>query len=233
MGKLVFLSAGAMILGSLIVVACVSDAVAPTPGAQGELDGPCFANGTCQPGLSCGVVKGNAQCVSAGSDAGAGDSSVMSDDGGTTADAVADSGPPVCTFNTTIYPCKPPAQNGNIACYGDPAVQCTASGCGATDVRWECFSPRQCSTLIPCCLPLASAALSVGATCAEGSLQFVDGGTTGGACAATSAPCGVTEMQLCQGRPDCPSGQRCNQVKVHGGGPALDKQVDIGVCVPE
>jgi hypothetical protein len=235
MRKLVFLSIGAVMVGSLMVVACVADeAAAPQTGAQGELDGPCFANGTCQPGLSCGVVKGAAQCVSA-SDASAGDSSSGGDsstgDAGSTMDASSDSGTAACSFTTTVFPCKEPAKPP-VACY-DSLVGCTASGCLSTEVEWDCFSPRQCATLINCCLPLANAALHTGTTCAEGTLQMtLDGGGLGGTCLTTGGACATSDIQLCQANSDCPSNLRCVPVEVVGGGSALSSLVHIGACVP-
>lgn len=231
MGKLLFLSLGAVVVGSLMVVACVSDEVAATgTGAQGELDGPCLPNGMCSAGLSCGVVKGVAQCVPA-DDASAGDASTMGMmDAGSTTDAETDSGPSVCSFTTTVYPCKSPTRP---TCYSS-VVDCTASLCDvSTVVEFDCFSPRQCSTLINCCLPLANAALTTGSTCAEGTLQMkLDGGGFGGTCLNAGGACPASAMQLCQVNSDCPSNLRCVPVKVIGGPPSLDTLVHIGACVP-
>ncbi len=233
MRTLFFWTVGALVFGSF--VACVGDAPATSGAAQGANGGSCFANGTCNPGLSCDPatntcgVGGDASSSDAASDAGTTDS-------GSTVD---ESGVLSCPFNTTFYPCTSP-QN---SCYGD-TFSCSASGCGGpNDTLWSCFSPNQCSTNLPCCLPIAGNSLHAGSTCAEGSLT-IGGDDAGGfevvaQCGSAVGPCPADQYQLCQTNKQCPTGQRCNLVKVTGrvtldspdGGPS--SSVDIGACVPQ
>ncbi len=77
-------------------LACVGEAAVPTPAAVGDLNGPCFANGTCNAPLSCGVVKGVARCVPV-------------DDAAAPVDAsgdVADASRLVCSISPPSYPCS-------------------------------------------------------------------------------------------------------------------------------
>jgi hypothetical protein len=223
MGKLFFSSIGAVV-GTFVVAACVGEApTAPTSGTQtqGGLDGPCFANGTCNEGLSCGVVKGTATCVPSG-DASTVDASSIDD---ANAPDAADSGRPACKFQTTSFPCGDPMPP--IACFG-ATQSCTLTGCGGTDLAWQCFSPRQCSAR--CCVPTANATLIAGADCAVGSLEVSPTATAGASCSSTAA-CAVGDTQLCQANSDCLAGQRCTPVKIVGGGAAINGNV-VAVCVP-
>lgn len=217
------LSIAAVTVGSLLVAACVGESTAPPAAAQGDLNGPCFVNGTCNAGLSCGVVKGAATCVPAG-DASPGDSS---DDGSAT-DA-AEAGLPVCSLTPTPFPCT--GSGSGTACYGTTQT-CSLTGCsGADDLMWSCFSPNQCSTLA-CCLSANSAVLNPNKDCSQGALAMLPGATTGTTCA-TGKKCADGETQLCQFNSQCPAGQFCSVIKVvskgDAGSPSLNGAV-LGVC---
>jgi len=212
---------GVVLVGVTIVatvMACVGDS---TPSTQGQLNGPCFADNACNTGLTCNLVNGAGQCVASGSDASTND--------GSTADA-ADSGPRVCTFQPTFFPCG--GQNPPFACYG-AAQSCTATGCsGQTDVQWQCFSPNQCNS--PCCVSASDATLAGGANCTQGTLVLTApdaGGGNGSVCSAGAA-CPSGHKQLCKANSQCPTGQVCNPVKITGGGLAMNGVV-VGACVPE
>ena len=228
MGKLFFSTLGAVLAGASLLAACVGED-APGLGAsagrrQGELDSPCFANGTCNPGLSCSVIKGTAQCAAPA----AVDAAVV---GLPSEDASAPdaprSGPPICMFQTTKFPCggmMPP-----LACFG--TIQgCTLTGCGGADQTWECFSPRQCSNK-PCCVSTVNERLTAAASCGVGKLQVTSAiATNGSGCTSTTA-CPTGDAQLCQANSDCPAGQHCTPVKVTGGGVAIEGTV-VAACVP-
>lgn len=215
---------GALIVGSLVVVACVGDDPAVTSSgaaAQGSLDNACFANGTCSDGLTCSVVQGTSKCVPPGDAAAAADASSSVD-----ASTGADSGPTGCLFTPTSFGCT---KQQPFSCFG--ATQgCTATGCGG-DLAWTCFSRRQCNDIAPCCLSNANAALTAGAGCAQGTLQMSATATAGASCS-TSLACGPGDTRLCQADSHCLEGQRCVPVKVTGGGLALDGKVFIGACAP-
>ncbi len=190
---------------------CVGDTA-----AQGQLDGPCFADNTCNSDLTCTTGK----CVAPDSDASA--------DDGSTADA-ADSGPRVCTFQQTFFPCG--GQNPAFACYG-AGQSCTATGCGA-DVQWQCFSPNQCAS--PCCVSSNDATLNAGASCTQGTLVMTpvaEGGIGNGSVCSAGAQCPTGDTQLCQANSQCPTGQICSPIAISGGGLSM-KGVVIGACVPQ
>ena len=228
MGKLFFVSVGVVILGSFVVAACVGDSPTADPGAatQGAVDGPCFANGTCNAGLGCSVVMGTARCVTPGNtspaDASSGDDSSAAGDA---SPSDASTGPQICKFQTTTFPCG--GQMPPTVCFG-ATQSCTLTGCGVGDLAWQCFSPRQCSAA--CCLTAANATVNAGANCAAGSLQ-VSGGATEGATCALATTCAAGDAQLCQANSDCPSAQKCSPVKIVGGGAAINGSV-VAVCVP-
>lgn len=219
MRKPIFWSLGAVV-GSIAIVACVGDAATPpATGSRGELNGPCFANGTCNTGLACNVVDGAAKCVAA--------------DGGAPADAgvdASDAGLPVCSLGTTQFPCT--GQMMGAGCYGATQT-CAITGCNdPTNQRWECFSPNQCSTL-PCCVPADSATLHTGKNCTQGALEMMPAITTGSSCG-TGLACKINETQLCQFNAQCPPGQICSAVKVvslgDGGAASINGAV-LGACM--
>jgi hypothetical protein len=223
MGRLFLFSLGSAIVSTLAVAACVGDSpglATPTP-VEGELDSPCFANGTCNEGLSCSLVKGTAKCVPAGSTPPV-DASTLVD--GAVPDAPG-SVPTVCKFQTTSFPCGD--QMPPTACYG-ATQSCTLTGCNVGDLAWQCFSPRQCST--PCCLSAANATLNAGASCAEGTLQMSGASVAGAACSPTAA-CPAGDTRLCQANSDCPAGQKCSPVKIGGAGAAINGTI-VAACVP-
>jgi hypothetical protein len=189
----------------------VNDAAIP-PGALG---GPCNSNGTCNTGLTCGVVGGTAQCVVV-------DAST---------DAAVDAGPRICPLKPTVYPCG--GQDPPFACYG-PTQSCSLTGCsGATDIQWQCFSPNQCNS--PCCVAASNAVLTGTADCSQGTLQMqaVDGGGgVSGAVCSQGAQCPSGATQLCQANSQCPTGQVCSPVQIKNGGISMNGAV-VGACVPE
>lgn len=219
-------SVSAALVVAVALAACVGDDAATTAGsttAQGVLGGPCFANGTCNAGLSCNAVDGTMKCASS--------TSVPPVDASTT-DAPADTstgdaaaGPLVCKFQTTPFPCgdsQPPN-----ACYGD-TQSCTLTGCNVDSIMWACNSANQCGTA--CCVPSTAGTLSTGSTCTEGTLLITAGATSGAECAAaTTCPAGA--IQLCQANANCPAGQRCTPVKIIGAGAALNGTI-VAACVP-
>ena len=212
---------GALAVGSLVVAACVGEATPPASAAQGDLNGVCFANGTCNTGLTCGVVSGAARCVPTG-DASPGDASPGND-------ATTDSGLPVCSFKPTTFPCPGGPLSG--ACYGATQT-CATTGCsGSTDRRWACFSNNQCSTLA-CCLSATDATLTAGKSCAQGALAVSPSATSGANCA-SGATCATGETQLCQFNFQCPEGQICGAVQLvslgDGGAVSLNGVI-IGAC---
>lgn len=224
MRKPFFLSVGVAVLGSLVVVACVGESTAPPAAAQGNLDGPCFANGTCNTGLRCDVIQGAAKCAPVG-DASPGDASPDGDG------AATDSGLPECSFKPTSYPCSGGATTS--ACYGATQT-CTITGCsGIDDLAWSCFSPNQCSTLA-CCLPASNASLTSGKNCAQGALAMTPGATSGASCG-VGATCSPGDTQLCQFNAQCPAGKVCSAVRLVSlgdGGIASLNGVVIGACGP-
>jgi hypothetical protein len=194
---------------------------------QGELNGPCFANGTCNSGLSCDTVDGAATCT-ASSDKPPGDTTTgdASSTDPPIGDPDASSPPTSCSFQTTTYPCDDPMPP--TACYG-ATQSCTLTGCGGSDIRWECNSARQCDETA-CCISAAVATLAAGASCAQGTLLMTAGASTGTVCESALA-CAAGETQLCQANSDCPKGQRCTPVKIAGAGASLNGTI-VAVCVP-
>lgn len=210
-----------LVLGLLPVAACVGDA---EPGAAaGTLDGPCFSNGTCNEGLTCGVVRGVAACIAGGTDAGVG-----VDAAADAADA-ADTGPAACTFQPTTFPCPDP---GAAACYGN-AQSCSLTGCSG--LRWACFSPNKCGGG-PCCVPKGVATVRPGTECMRGVLALEGAGPDGSVCGPPAeAACPADATQLCQFTSQCPKGMRCAPVGVATatGGPAPSMVgTTLGACIP-
>lgn len=219
-----FLSVGAAVVGSMVVAACVGDASPTATTAQGDLNGPCFVNGTCNAGLICGVVKGAAACVPA-ADAAPADASP-----GTDGAATDDSGLPACSSQHTSFPCKDVGQT--TACYGATQA-CTGSLCSGAEISWFCFSPNQCTGL-PCCLSPNSATLHQGSGCTERTLEMLPGASMAANCGSGNA-CGAGATQLCQTNAQCPAGQFCSVVKVASvgdGGSAALNGVILGACAP-
>ena len=224
---LVSLSFGAALVGSVAMAACVGEEPSTTSATQGALNGPCFANGTCNAGLSCAVVDGTTKCTTPGTTTPpppSGDASTVD-----AAPVVVPDGAPVepaaCKFQTTPFPCGNPMPPK--VCYG-ATQSCTLTGCNPSDIAWECNSARQCGT--PCCVPPTSATLTAGANCTEGTLLMTVGATSGAACSNATA-CKAGETQLCQANSDCPKGQRCTPVKIVGAGAALNGTI-VAACAP-
>lgn len=209
--------AGLLLAG---IAACVGDA-SPSS-SNGALDGPCYANGSCNPGLACTPTTGGSKCLVVTPDASA-------DDGGT--DAAVDAGPRVCPTTPTPFPCSGPPQG--FACYGQ-AQDCSPTGCN-TDVAWQCFSPNQCSKT-PCCIASSIAALTPTPDCSLGALKIL-ADDAGGAppiasVCGSGAACPAGDIQLCQYNSQCPKGQVCSPVKVSGSGASANSVV-ISACMPE
>ncbi len=218
MSKLAF-SVGAAVLGSLVVAACVGDASAPPTNAQGTLNGPCFANDTCNDGLFCDVVHGSAKCVPFG-DASPNDSSPTTD--------AADAGLPKCNVSPTAWPMQCPGGAIGASCFGQTQT-CTATGCSNQgDMRWECFSPNQCSNA-PCCLSPTDGTLTPQKNCTQGTLTLA--GTPNGAICGSGSACKTGDTQLCQFNSQCPEGQICSAVRVVAStSPAIHMDV-LGACM--
>ena len=221
-----FLSFGVGLVSSLLVVACVAD-VATVP--RGDLNGPCFVNGTCNAGLRCDVVNATAKCVPLGdaapADAAPTDASPISDGGKT------DSGLPVCSFTPTSFPCQ--GGPSATACFGATQT-CSITGCsGNNDEYWSCFSANQCSTRA-CCLSASKATLAPGTNCSPRALSITPGITTAATCA-SGATCGAGDTQLCESNAQCPAGKICtavNLVSLGDGGAASLNSVILGACAP-
>ncbi len=216
MRKLGVLSFGVTMAG-LVFFACVGDS---TPvGGQGQLDGPCYPGDTCNAGLKCDLSGGSGKCIVAPTN----DAAIETG----TPDAASDSSG-VCVFTPTGYPCKDIQQP--TACFG-LSQGCTVTGCGSTDVRWECNSPNQCNGT-PCCVP-AEAVLTPSVACTQGTLQLAaaDAGGQNGASCKQGAACPAGETQLCQSNAQCPKGKVCGPVKVTGG-PSSMNNYTIGACGP-
>lgn len=233
MGKLLFfVSIGTAVVGSFAVAACVGDEPSSARSgtvAQGVLGGPCFANGTCNPGLSCNLVEGTAECTASSGapsdDASSVDPPTDGDSGNPGTSDAASSGPLVCKFQTTAFPCG--GQQPPTACYG-ATQSCTLTGCGPGDIAWACNSANQCGTA--CCVPTDAATLNAGAGCSEGTLLIAPGAASGAICSSgTACPAGAT--QLCQANSNCPPGQRCAPVKIIGAGAAFNGTI-VAACVP-
>lgn len=223
--RLAFWSLGAAVVGTFAVAACVGDdppAGTSTTIAQGDLDGACFGNGTCNTGLSCNVVDGTAKCTSGTS----GDAASTDPPTSGTKDA-SPSGPASCQFQTTTFPCGD--QQPPTACYG-ATQSCTLTSCNAGELSWECNSARQCGT--PCCVSQDVATLAAGINCTEGTLVIAAGAALGATCSSDTV-CAAGQTQLCQANSDCPTGQRCTPVKIvgPGAGAALDGTI-VAACVP-
>jgi hypothetical protein len=228
MGKLLFfVSIGTALVGSFAIAACVGDEPSPaTSGtvAQGVLGGPCFANGTCNAGLSCNVVEGTAKCA-ASTGAPPADAAPVDPPSNLGTEDASSSGLLVCKFQTTPFPCG--GQQPPNVCYG-ATQSCTLTGCGGDELAWQCNSANQCGTA--CCVPTDAATLSAGAGCTEGTLLITAGAASGATCSsATACPAGA--IQLCQANSGCPSGQRCAPVKIIGAGAAFNGTI-VAACVP-
>lgn len=202
-------------LAAAVFLACVGDA--PTTGGQGQLGGPCYPGDTCNAGLICTSIDGIKAC-----------DPPPAEDASTDAGSTADSGPTVCMFAPTPYPCG--GQEPPYACYGQ-ARSCTATGCN--DLIWDCNSPNQCNGT-PCCVP-PDALLVPGANCGLGTLQLEAAGDASvplGAACGKGTTCLGNETQLCQANAQCPPGEICSPVKVTGGPPSLNGTI-LGACVPQ
>lgn len=210
---------GVTVAGLVVLSACVGDT--PPAAVQGQLDAPCFIDGTCNPGLKCSTINGSSRCVIA-------DAAV--DDGSTT-DAAVDAGPRVCKWTPTPFPCG--GQEPPFACFG-PTQSCSLTGCsGLTDIQWQCFSPNQCSS--PCCVAAKDAELTATKDCSQGTLRMLavdGGGGVNGAVCNQGAQCPAGDTQLCQSNSQCPKGQICSPVKVTSGG-LSSNGLTFGACVPE
>ncbi|MEO8796533.1 MAG: hypothetical protein ABI551_01490 [Polyangiaceae bacterium] len=218
-------SVGAVVGSSFAIAACVGDAPSVSS-AQGDLGGACFANGTCNPGLSCGVVQGQAACTEA-SDAG-GDSSPSGDDGGgsTTGDG-GSSSTGVCKFSPTPYPCTPV---DGTACYASAQscagpTACTDPG----DMLWPCNSANQC-TGTACCLPAEAGIANPGVNCTQGTLILTPDASTGTTCEPATA-CAAGETQFCQVNAQCPKGQHCTPIEVASDRKSLNGTI-LAICAP-
>lgn len=221
-------SVGAVVGSSFAIAACVGDAPSVSS-AQGELGGACFANGTCNQGLTCGVVQGQAACTEP-SDAGAsgddGGASTGSDGGSTGSD---DGGPPstsVCKFSPTPYPCTPAE---GTACYAG-AQSCEGpTGCVDPAISWPCNSANQC-TGTACCLAAAAGIANPGVNCTQGTLILMPDASTGTVCEAAST-CAAGETQLCQVNAQCPKGQHCTPIEVASNRTSLNGTI-LAICAP-
>lgn len=222
----VSLSVGALVAGSVAMAACVGDAPSPSAtAAQGVLNGPCFANGTCNGELACTVVDGTAKCTPATLPPPVGDASSPTDAAPTVPPDGAPTQPVACKFQTTPFPCGAPMPP--TVCYG-ATQSCTLTGCNPTDIAWACNSARQCGTA--CCVAPTDGTLAVGANCTEGTLLMKAGTSTGSTCS-TATACQPGEAQLCQANSDCPKGQRCTPVKVIGANASLNGTI-VAACAP-
>src|SRR5213075_2838013 len=94
--------------------------------------------------------------------------------------------------------------------------------CGSqTDVRFDCFSPNQC-TSAPCCIKASNAMLVPNSNCTLGGLQLLSpdaGGGDGTFCGQAPA-CPAGDTQLCQANGQCPMGKVCSPVKFGGAAPS-------------
>ena len=208
----------------VLFAACVSNA--PPPG-QGELDGPCFANSTCNAGLVCQLVSGTATCLNPDgattNDASTATDSASASDGG-------DGGLPVCKFSPTVWPSQCPGGPTGAACFG-AAQDCSLTSCAGE--RWECFSPNQCSQA-PCCISASAGVLTPQHDCSQGAITMVKSTPSGSVCGSGSA-CGSDDagpqIQLCQFNYQCPTGQICSAVKVVSSDAASINGSLIGACM--
>lgn len=223
MGKL-YLSVLAIGLGSIVVAACVGDAAAPAhPLLQGTLNGPCFTNGTCNTGLSCVLVNGTGTCVPTDASTSDGSPGVDGSAGDSAAGDSADASLPICTFQTTSYPCQ-----GAMACYsGGSQVGCVANVSTCTQQQnqpWECFSNKECTNQ-SCCLKGGTVTNVSAQSCSGGKVDFPLTMTNGSQCQAACSGA----LQLCLTNADCPPNGVCVAVTINSAGQGLGGQV-VGAC---
>lgn len=216
------------------VVACTGSDPAPAgPIAPGELGGDCFVNSTCNPGLVCTTIDGNAKCANPSNTS---SSSGSSGSSGTSGIVEAGHDAPIrCVFEPTSFVCKELAR-----CYGEPldagsdadaevaaedaGADCVGkdTACDPGQLRWECNSGHYCSAKT-CCI---TATVTRGAgTCGESNLQIDDAGSI---CAREpSCPSGATK--LCQVNEDCADDELCRPVRVFG--PPSIQGTIVGACI--
>lgn len=212
------------------VGACVGDASAPSPAQQGALGGPCYANGTCNKGLSCVVVGASAQCEA--------------EDGGPLKDSAADQSATDSAGDAPVdtgvdASCPAPMALSLLCGGGMPPVACydtvtSGASCALTLADCQnqypnafaatCTNGAQCGgSGMHCCVPDAVAQVSG----CMGTLALMP--LTSATCVAS---CGSGNVELCTKSSECTTpGQRCVPVVISGGGGpvALLGQI-VGVC---
>jgi hypothetical protein len=205
-----------------VLVGCVSDNSSTTPGT---LNGPCFANNTCNTGLACVLVSGTGVCMltdaaptEAGMDAGA-------DASAPDADAAVEAG---CDAGTPHLACGAKCPLGGDGGAGNPQeVCCPTSGgtciadthpdaggvgsCLGGMVTWVCQSSADCMSNETCCV--------IGtvdtAACPPELTQPVN--------ATCSASC--NGHVLCTSTAQCSGSQACVAAKM------IQAQATIGLCM--
>jgi hypothetical protein len=210
-----FVGAAAVLLG------CVGGNDTSDAATIGSLGGPCFANNTCNAGLTCVLLNGKGVCQE--SDAGSGGDvtvdQTVSDT--STSDAPSDASDANDACTQTLAPGRSCAQGcpqsgGWVGCC-EQTGQCVATAAACTQaLPWACQAMSDCTNgatpvccvqmqLSPTCPPSGQVSTTVAAQCQQ--------------------MC-VNEARLCLGPNDCPSNApTCVGVNVSG------VQSAIGVCM--
>jgi len=202
------------------VVACVNNGDDTSGKSPGTLGGPCFANNTCNSGLTCALENGSGVCEASDATLDApvldtgNDVTTPGDagDAGVDADAacnVTEAPNLLCNASCLNQPdagggCCPKYQ----ACIDQP-VDCPSLP------TWSCQSRADCSN-VPCC---------ISATVTPGCPPSITFSTTEpGAVCASSAACMTDQVALCSQSSDCPN-QTCVGVE------NLTISGSVGVCM--
>ncbi len=198
-----------------LLVGCVGGGDTSDAATMGSLGGPCFANGTCNTGLVCGLVNGKGVCQE--SDAGGSDAtvdqtvdqSVADTSTSDVSDATSIDANDACT--QTLAPSRACAQgcgtNSNC-CELDGTCSQTPSGC-PSGAAWPCQTRGDCTSNMFCCANgitfnnancppiaqmLSSSQASCSATCQTGTYATC---LTNGDCPSNTPTCiGVNFTQI-------------------------------------
>ncbi len=194
-------------------LACVNGGDDSNSKQPGALGGPCFANDTCNAGLSCTLENGSGVCEQP--------DATISD--GPVDQAVAETGPTdagsdasdACTqMPTPVEPCHKTCLDAGAGGCCLPQMACvpTAASCSGPVQPWVCQSSADCPNM-QCCL-LATV---------EGCPPHIvlDGGTPGAEC---KNSCPANELQVCMTSNDCTGGKQCI------GSTIVNVPSPVGIC---
>lgn len=208
--------------GSLLFSACVGDT--PTAGQQGAVNGPCYPNQTCDPGLVCLSGK----CffpTDGGNGLDAGDSG-SSSDSGSGSDGSSEGGDammgPQCFSKAQPSPNTVACAASNcdvtmgFVCCAGPET-CVAQSCGGVMAvaQLACDDRADCTGNLVCCLSAAMFQPLCPIT------VYPNGSKS--SCMST---CGMGgDVQLCAVNSECPPNQVCLEMQLKG-----EANITRGVC---